>query len=96
MLGLLKDPSERIFSEKEKDKYLPLQTLFKVNYEYEILDDMLYSLSVSNFYEQIWQSLNQVKYRENTKVYFNLAGYKIESKNIISEDDEEEIIKAIS
>jgi len=25
MLGLLKDPSERIFCEKEKDKYLPLQ-----------------------------------------------------------------------
>jgi hypothetical protein len=30
MLELLKDPSERIFCEKEKDKYLPLQTLFKV------------------------------------------------------------------
>lgn len=37
MLGLLKDPSERIFNEKEKDKYLPLQKLLKVNYKYEIL-----------------------------------------------------------
>jgi len=34
MLGLLKDPSERIFCEKEKDKYLPLQKLLKVNYKY--------------------------------------------------------------
>ena len=37
MLGLLKDPSERIFCAKEKDKYLPLQKLLKVNYKYEII-----------------------------------------------------------
>ena len=47
MLGLLKDPYERIFSEKEKDKYLPLQKLLKVNYKYEIVRDMDYSLGNS-------------------------------------------------
>ncbi len=44
MLGLLKDPSERIFCEKEKDKYLSLQKLFKVNYNYKVIKDMVTSL----------------------------------------------------
>ncbi len=44
MLGLLKEPSERIFCEKEKDKYLPLQKLLKVNYKYRVINDMVYSL----------------------------------------------------
>ena len=51
MLELLKDPSERIFCEKEKDKYLPLQTLFKVNYAYEIVKNMLESLNMGSFYD---------------------------------------------
>jgi hypothetical protein len=51
MLELLKDPSERIFCEKEKDKYLPLQTLFKVNYAYEIVNNMLESLNMGSFYD---------------------------------------------
>ena len=49
MLGLLKDPSERIFCEKEKDKYLPLQKLLKVNLTYEIIeniDDCLKNVSI--------------------------------------------------
>ncbi len=44
MLGLLKDPSERIFCEKEKDKYLSLQKLLKVNYKYRVINDMVSSL----------------------------------------------------
>jgi hypothetical protein len=44
MLGLLKDPSERIFCEKEKDKYLCLQKILKVNYEYKVINDMVSSL----------------------------------------------------
>ncbi len=44
MLGLLKDPSERIFCENEKDKYLPLQKLLKVNYKYRVINDMVSSL----------------------------------------------------
>ena len=51
MLGLLKEPSERIFNEKEKDKYLPLQMLFKVNYKYHIMNDMVYSLINSSIFE---------------------------------------------
>ncbi len=61
MLELLKDPSQRIFIEKEKDKYLPLQTLFKVNYDYEILDDIVNSYNTSSFYDLIQQSLSQKK-----------------------------------
>ena len=57
MLRLLKDPSERIFSEK-KDKYLPLRMLFKVNYKYEILYDMMYCLNKSTIYELIKKELN--------------------------------------
>jgi len=58
MLGMLKDPSERIFCEKGKDKFLPLQKLLKVNYKYEILSDMDFSLSNSTIYEQIKHELN--------------------------------------
>ena len=44
MLGLLKDPSERIFCEKEKDKYLSLQKVLKTNYKYKVIQDMNCSL----------------------------------------------------
>ena len=44
MLGLLKDPSERIFCEREKDKYLPLQKLLKVDYKFRVIKDMVSSL----------------------------------------------------
>ncbi len=44
MLGLLKDPKKRIFCVKEKDKYLPLQKLLKVNYKYRVINDMVTSL----------------------------------------------------
>ena len=50
MLGFLKDPCERIFIQKEKDKYLPLQKLLKVNYKYEIVRDMDYSFGNSAVY----------------------------------------------
>lgn len=50
MLGLLKDPIERIFSDRTKNCYLPLHKLLTVNYEYKFVDDMLKSLKAGDFY----------------------------------------------
>ena len=66
MLVLLKDPSERIFCEKEKDEYLPLRKLLKVNYKYKVIYDMVYSLRNSIIFEDIRSYLNQAN-REKTK-----------------------------
>lgn len=46
---MLKDPSERIFSDKDKDCYLPLHKLLTVNYKYKYVDDMLESLNKEHF-----------------------------------------------
>ena len=64
MLGLLKDPSERIFCEKEKDKYLSLQKLLKVDYKYRVINNMVSSLKESFIFDMIRHNLNWVTLKE--------------------------------
>jgi hypothetical protein len=78
MLVLLKDPSERIFCEKEKDEYLPLRKSLKVNYKYRVINDMVYSLRNSIIFEDIRSCFNQAnrkKTKSTKKSYFGDDSY---------------------